>query len=124
MKKMDYVDLFALPLPRKNLAKYRRTAQIFARVIKEFGAVEYREFVGDDLHPKGMTPFTKNIRLKRGEVLIGAYLVYRNRAGRDRANKKMMADPRMKKMMEEMSKKPLFDVKRMLYGGFKTIVRM
>jgi uncharacterized protein YbaA (DUF1428 family) len=124
MKKMDYVDLFALPLPRKNLAKYRRTAQTFARVIKEFGAVEYREFVGDDLHPKGMTPFTKNIKLKRGEVLVGAYLVYHSRALRDRANKKMMADPRMKKMMEEMSKKPLFDVKRMLYGGFKTIVRM
>jgi len=124
MKKMDYVDLFALPLPKKNLAKYRRTAQLFARVIKEFGAVEYREFVGDDLHPKGMTPFTKNIRLKRGEALVCACLVYPSRTQRDRANKKMMNDPRMKKMMEEMSKKPLFDVKRMLYGGFKTIVRM
>ena len=124
MKKMDYVDLFALPLPRKNLAKYRRTAQLFARVIKEFGALEYREFVGDNLHPKGMTGFLKNIRLKRGEVLVGAYIVYPSRAHRDRANKKMMADPRLKKMMEEMSKKPLFNVKRMLYGGFKTIVRM
>lgn len=124
MKKMDYVDLFALPLPKKNLARYRRTAQIFAKVIKKYGAVEYREFVGDDLHPKGMTPFTKNIRLKKGEVLIGAYVVYRNRAGRDRAGKKMMADPQIKKMMEEMSRRPLFEVKRMLYGGFRTIVRM
>jgi len=124
MKKTDYVDLFALPLPRKNLAKYRRTAQLFARVIKEFGAMEYREFVGDDLHPKGMTSFTKNIKLRKGEVLVGAYVVYHHRVHRDRANQKMMADPRMKKMMEEMCKKPLFDVKRMLYGGFKTIVRM
>lgn len=124
MKKMDYVDLFALPLPKKNLAKYRRMAQLFARVIKDYGAVEYREFVGDDLHPKGAVPFTKNIKLKKGEVLIGAYVVYRNRAGRDRANKKLMADPRIKKSMEDWNKNPVFDMKRMLYGGFKTIVRM
>lgn len=124
MKKMDYVDLFALPLPKKNLAKYRRTAQIFAKVGRKFGIVEYREFVGDDLRAKWGKPFTKNIKLKRGEVLIGAYVVFRNRTARDRANQKMMADPQMKKMMEEMNKKPLFDVKRMLYGGFKTIVRM
>jgi len=124
MRKMDYVDLFALPLPKKNLAKYRRMAEFFAKLIKEYGALEYREFVGDDLHPKGGTPFTKNIKLKKGEVLIGAYVVYPSRARRDRANKKLMADPRIKKSMEEWSQNPLFDMKRMLYGGFKTIVRL
>ena len=123
MKKMDYVDLFALPLPKKNMARYIRSARLFARVIKDCGARDYRGFVGDDLHAKGMTPFTRDIKLRGGEVLVCAYVLYDSRAARDRASKKMMADPRMEKEMQAMSKNPPFDFKRMLYGGFQTIVQ-
>ena len=124
MKKMDYVDLFAVPLPRKNLSRYKRSAQLYSKVIKDHGARDYREFIGDDLHPRGMVPFTQDIRLRSGEVLVCAYVLYDSRRARDRANRKMMADPRMKKEMELMTKNPPFDMKRMLYGGFKTIVRL
>ena len=41
-----------------------------------------------------------------------------DKATYDAANKKMMEDPRMKKMMENMP----FDGKRMIYGGFESIV--
>ena len=120
MKKMDYVDLFALPLPKKNIGRYRRDAQKFGKVIKDLGALDYREFVGDDLFPEGMSPWPSHIKLKRGEVLIGSFVIYRSRSHRDQVIKKMMEDPRMKKMMNN----PMpFDMKRMLYGGFKTIVR-
>jgi uncharacterized protein YbaA (DUF1428 family) len=119
VKKMDYVDLFALPLPKKNIARYRRDAQKFAEVIKDLGALEYREFVGDDLYPKGMTPWPRHIKLKRGEVLIGSFVIYRSRAHRDQVNKRMMKDPRMTEMMKKAMP---FDLKRMLYGGFRTFV--
>jgi uncharacterized protein YbaA (DUF1428 family) len=120
MKKMDYVDLFALPIPKKNMARYQRIAEKFGKLITELGAVEYREFVGDDLHPKGMTPWTNNVKLKKGEVLVSSFIIYKSRTHRDQVNKKMMKDPRMKEMMQEPM---LFDMKRMLYGGFKTFVR-
>ncbi len=124
MKKMDYVDLFLLPIPRKNIARYKRSARLFAKVIRSHGAVDYREFAGDDLHSPGMVPFTKNVKVKKGEVLVGAYVRYPSRTVRDRANRKMMTDPRMEKAMKDMMKNPPFDMKRMLYGGFKTIVVM
>ena len=124
MKKMDYVDLFAVRIPKRNVAKYKRSAKVYARVIKRLGALDYREFIGDDLHAKGMTPFTKDVKLKSGEALVCAYVLYHSRADRDRANRKMMVDPEMKKEIDRMNTHPLFDMKRMLYGGFKTIVRL
>ncbi len=120
--KMDYVDLFALPLPKKNLARYRKMAQFFAKFIKKYGALEYREFASDDIRPKGMVSFLTSIKLKPGEILIGAYVVYKSRAHRDLVNKKMMTDPQMGECMKNQVMP--FDVKRMHYGGFKTIVRL
>lgn len=116
-----YVDMYILPVPKGNLAAYRRLAQRWGEIIAEHGALEYREFLGDDLKVKGMTPFTSNIKLKRGEVLITAICGFRSKSHRNQVNKKAMDDPRMKDLMPG---KPLFDMKRMLYGGFSTIVRM
>ena len=31
----EYVDLFILPIPKKNLAAYRRVAQRFGKIIEE-----------------------------------------------------------------------------------------
>jgi uncharacterized protein YbaA (DUF1428 family) len=121
MKKIaGYVDLFLLPLPRKNLARYRRSARSFGKFVKKHGALDYREFLGDDLHSKGMTPFTRYYKLKSGEGLVGSYVLYRNRAHRDQVNKKMMSDPEMKEGMQSIP----FDMRRMCYGGFKTIFTM
>ena len=116
-----YVDLYMLPVPRKNLAAYRRSAQGFGKIIAQHGALEYREWVGDDLSPKFGVAFPSKIKLKTGEVLISSVVEYRSKAHRNQVNKKAMNDPRMKALMP---KKPLFDMKRMCYGGFKTIVKM
>jgi uncharacterized protein YbaA (DUF1428 family) len=116
-----YVDLYILPIPKKNLSAYRRIAQQFGKIIEDHGALEYREWVGDDLKVKGMTPFTSKIKLKPGEVLISSVVEFRSKSHRNQVNKKSMNDPRMKALMGE---KPLFDMQRMLYGGFSTIVKM
>ncbi|MCI0415733.1 DUF1428 domain-containing protein [bacterium] len=116
-----YVDLFLLPVPKRNLSKYRRLAQRFGEVIRDHGALEYREWLGDDLHVKGIGAFPSKIKLKSGEVLISSAIEFRSKSHRDQVNKAMMNDPRMKRLMEE---KPVFDLKRMLYGGFSTIVKM
>jgi len=120
--KAGYVDLFLLPLPKKKLAAYQKMAARFAAFVKKHGAIDYREFMGDDLHVPQMTPFTRFYKLKKGEGLVGSVVYYRNRAHRDAVNKKMMTDPGMN---SDMSNQPMpFDMKRMCYGGFKTIVTM
>ncbi len=116
-----YVDGFVLPIPKKNMEAYRRMAAKAGKVWRDHGALEYRECVGDDLNVKNMgTGFPRQIKTKPGETVVFSWIVYKSRAHRDSVNKKVMKDPRIASMMNE---KPVpFDVKRMLYGGFKVLV--
>ena len=117
---MRYVDGFVVPVPEKNLKLYRSIAQKAGKIWKEHGALEYIEAVGDDLENSFGVPFTKAVKLKPGEIPLFSFIVYKSRADRDRVNKKVMADPRLKKMMDGG---PMpFEVKRMVYGGFKVLV--
>jgi uncharacterized protein YbaA (DUF1428 family) len=117
---MRYVDGYLLPLPRKSLAAYRRLATKAGRIWREHGALEYRECVGDDLDVKGLLPFPRQMRLKRGETAVFSWIVFRSRRHRDRVNARVMKDKRLAGMMAP--KAMPFDVKRMAYGGFKVLV--
>ena len=117
---MKYVDGFVLPVPKKNLAAYRRMAQKASKVWREHGALEYRECVGDDLKVKMGVPFPKLARARPGETVVLAYIVYKSRAHRDQVTARVMKDPRLANMCDP--KNMPFDFKRMSYGGFTTIV--
>ena len=117
---MKYVDGFVVPVPKKNVPAYRRMAKQAGKIWREHGALEYRECIGDDLKVKMGLPFPRLSRLKPGETVFFSWIVYKSRAHRDSVNKKVMQDPRMAKMMN-MKAMP-FDVRRMAYGGFKTLV--
>src|SRR5688500_5310543 len=115
---MSYVDGFVLPVPKKNLADYRRMARKAGKIWREHGALDYRECVGDDLAPKFGMPFPKLSKLKAGETVVFSWIVFKSRADRDRVNAKVMKDPRLTSGTKTMP----FDMKRMAYGGFKTLV--
>lgn len=115
-----YVDGYVIPIPTRNLPAYKRMARMSAKVWREHGALEYRECVGDDLSMPGMLGFPRGIRARKGETVLFSWITYRSRAHRDRVNAKVMNDPRMHQLMKD-GKCP-FDMKRMLFGGFKTIV--
>jgi uncharacterized protein YbaA (DUF1428 family) len=116
---MRYVDGFVLAVPKKNLAAYRRMSQKAGKIWREYGALEYRECAGDDFRVKVGLPFPRLVRLKKGETVVFAWIVYKSRADRDRVNAKVMKDPRLPKMGSQSMP---FDVKRMSYGGFKVFV--
>lgn len=118
---MAYVDGFLLPIPRKNLAAYQRMARKAGQIWREHGAIEYRECSGDDLDVKMALPFTRLIKVKRGETVIFSWVAYKSRAHRDRVLAKVMKDPRLAGMDP---KRLPFDPKRMAYGGFETIVSL
>jgi uncharacterized protein YbaA (DUF1428 family) len=117
---MAYVDGFVLPVPKKNLAAYRRMSKKAGKIWREHGALEYREAAGDDLAVKMGLPFPKLAKTKAGETVVFAWILYKSRAHRDRVNAKVMKDPRL--MADMDTKKMPFDVKRMAYGGFKVFV--
>lgn len=115
-----FVDGFVLVVPKKKIEAYRRLAQKACKIWMEYGALEYRETVAEDVDVKMGVPFPKLAKTKPGETVVFAYIVYKSRAHRDRVNAKVMKDPRLAGMCDP--KNPPFDFKRMTYGGFKTIV--
>jgi len=117
---MQYVDGFVLPVPKKNLAAYRLMAKKAGKVWRDHGALEVKECVAEDVKVGKLTSFPQSVKLKPGETVVFSWIVYKSRAHRDRVNAKVMKDPRLAKMMDP--KKMPFDAKRMIYGGFETLV--
>lgn len=118
---MAYVDGFVLPVPRRKLDAYRRLARFAGKIWKEYGALEYVECVADDVKPGKWTSFPQSVKLRKGEIVVFSYIVYKSRSQRDRIMKKIMVEPRFKKYMDP--KNMPFDGKRMIWGGFRTIVK-
>lgn len=115
---MHYVDGFVVPVPRKQLGAYRSLARKAGKIWREHGALEFVECVADDVKPGKLTSFPQSVKLKRGEVVVFSYIVYKSRTQRDRILAKVMADPRLKMDPGDMP----FDGRRMFWGGFKTLV--
>ncbi len=115
----NYVDGFVIPVKKKNLKAYRRMAALGCRIWMEYGALDYYECVGDDLKVEWGWTFPRMCKLKPGETVIFAFIVYKSKGHRNQINAKVMKDPRMKM---EGNKVP-FDMKRFAMGGFKVLIR-
>jgi uncharacterized protein YbaA (DUF1428 family) len=109
-----------LPVPTKNLAAYRKMAANAGKIWREHGALDYKECAGDELDTKFGVPFGKQMKLKRGETVVFAWIVFKSKADRNRVNAKVMKDPRINEGVDP--KKMPFDMKRMVYGGFNVLV--
>ena len=114
-----YVDGFVIPLPKNKIDEYRRIAEKSGEVWRDHDALEYREWLGEDLNVKGRVPFSRLIDCKPDETVVFAWIVFESRAHRDEVNAKVMKDPRLAKMGPEAMP---FDCKRMAYGGFEVLV--
>jgi uncharacterized protein YbaA (DUF1428 family) len=115
---MPYIDSFVLAVPKKNVEKYRQMAQQSSAVWREHGALEYKEWIAEDVKPGEVTSFPQAVQAKEDEIVVVAWAVYKSRAHRDEVMTKVMNDPRMK---IEPSTLP-FDGKRMFWGGFEPLV--
>ena len=117
---MSYVDGFVLVVPKKNLAAYKTMARKAGKIWREHGALDYHECVGDDLKTKYGLPFPKLTKAKPNEIVLFSFIVYKSRAHRDKVNAKVMSDPRLESAAKDMP----FDMKRMAFGGFKTLFQV
>ena len=119
---MPYVDGFVVPVPKRNLKAYRKLSTRSGKIWREHGALDYWECVADDVKPGKVTSFPQSVKLKAGETVLFSWIVYKSRAHRDQVNARVVADPRLDKLMN--GKRAPFDAKRMIYGGFKSLVRL
>lgn len=120
----NYIDGFVFPIPRTHLDEYRAVAVQVAEIWKEYGALAYSEWVGDDLTLEGTRSFMEVADLKEDEVVVFGWVVFPSKETRDTANKQVPTDPRMTELVTPLteSTKLIFDASRMVYGGFKPLV--
>ena len=115
---MAYLEGFVAAVPAANKEAYRKHATEAAPLFREFGGTRMVECWGDDIPDGKITDFKGAVQAKDDEVVVFSWLEYPDKAARDAANVKIMSDPRMKDMGAQMP----FDGKRMIYGGFGSIV--
>jgi len=125
-KQTKYVDGFVFVVSKKKLAGYRKMAQLGRKTWMKYGALDYKECMGDDLRPKAMggmkhLSFLNMAKAKSGETVWFSFIVYRSKKHRDEVNAKVMKDPTMND--PKWKDKPMpFDMRRFAYGGFKVVV--
>jgi uncharacterized protein YbaA (DUF1428 family) len=113
---MTYVQGFVLAVPTANREAYEQHAAEAAPLFREFGVTRVVEAWGDDVPDGKVTDFKGAVKAEPGETVVFSWFEYPDRATRDAANEKMMSDPRMENMSMP------FDGKRMIMGGFASIV--
>ncbi len=122
---MTYIDGFVIKMPKKNVEAYKKMARLGRKVWMKHGALQYVEAIGDDLAPSPTGPasrvFPKLVKAGADDVVFFSFIVFKNKAHRDRVNKKVMADPAMNDPNFDTQSMP-FEMKDMSYGGFKSVV--
>ena len=115
---MTYVEGFIVPVPKANRDEYRSHALGAAPLFHEFGAARMVEAWANDVPDGKVTDFRKAVQATDDEDVIFSWFEYPSREARDAANQRMMSDDRMKEMGEAMP----FDGKRMVMGGFASLL--
>ena len=115
-----YIDGFILPVPRTRLEAYRRLVEAVSEIWKEHGALDYREYVGDDLMLEGTRSFSDVVAATADEAIVFGWVVFESREARDVANRRVAADPRMASLINASNSG--FEARRMAYGGFQSFV--
>lgn len=112
-----YVDGYLLPVPAANRDAYRTMAQKVGEVLVDYGALRVVEAWGDDVPDGKVTDFRRATLAQEDEGVVFAWVEWPSKQVRDAAWAKSVEDPRMK------PEGPMpFDGKRMIYGGFETLL--
>ena len=121
----NYIDGFVFPVTRIHLKEYKSVAEKVAKIWKEYGALAYFEYVGEDLKLEGTRSFVELVDLKEDEAIIFGWIVFPSKEIRDRANKQVSNDSRMVDLVTPLTKpeRLIFVAERMVYGGFQPLVQ-
>jgi uncharacterized protein YbaA (DUF1428 family) len=117
---MTYVDGFIIAVPTAKREEFRKHAVAVAAIWKEHGALKVVECWGDDVPDGKLTSFPMAVHKQPDETVVFSWVVWPSRAARDAGSAKMMADQRIQPDVLPMP----FDGKRLIFGGFETIVEV
>ncbi len=120
----NYIDGYAFPISKNHVSKYKEVAEQVAHIWKEYGALSYSEFLGDDLAFDGLKSFPDLLDSKETETVIIGWVVFKSKEDRDAIHQKVRQDPRMGELLKPLMNPEdlIFNAGRMAFGGFKPLI--
>ena len=120
----NFVDGFVFPIKKVHLNTYRVIVPKVAEIWKSYGALDYFEHVYDDLAIEGTRRFDTLLSTSQDETVVFGWVTFESRESRDMAHKNVATDKKMADLVAPLmdSEQPIFDAKRMIYGGFKSMM--
>lgn len=116
---MSYVDGYVIAVKTAQKAQYVAMAKACAPIFKDHGALKVVENWGDDVPEGKLTSFPMAVKCEEDETVVFSWICWPSKAARDSGMKSAMNDERMQQW--DPNDLP-FDGKRMIFGGFETIV--
>lgn len=116
---MTYIDGFVLAVPTAKKDAYRAHAESVIGMFRRYGAVQMMETWGVDVPDGKLTSFPMAVKLRPDETVVFSWVVWPDKATRDKAWADMPNDPQM----SETTEVP-FDAKRMIFGGFEPLLEV
>ncbi len=120
---MTYIDGFVIAVPTAARQRFIDHARHFDALFLELGALRVVECWGDDVPDGKLTDFRRAVQATADETVAFSWVEWPDKATRDAAMQKMREDPRMDPSNPDNPPMP-FDGKRMIFGGFETVVEM
>jgi uncharacterized protein YbaA (DUF1428 family) len=112
-----YVDGFVVPVPEGNRDAYQQLASKMAKVFRQHGAARVVEAIADDVQHGKVTDFYRAVKAEDGETVVFSFIEWPDKATRDEAWQKIMADESLKPQGDMP-----FNGQRMFWGGFDTVL--
>ena len=116
---MSYVEGFVIAAPTANKQEVIDFSARMDPIFLEYGATRVVECWGDDVPHGKLTDFHRAVAARDDETVMFSWVEWPDKATRDAGMKKMMEDPRM-----DPSNPMPFDGKRMIFGGFATVLAL
>jgi len=117
---MTYTDVFLAAVPDDKREEYIQHAEKFCDMFQSLGALEYSEHWADDVPDGKKTDMNRAVAKKEGESVVIGWMIWTDKDARDAAWEKVEADPKMAELGASLP----IDGSRMIFGGFKQIVRV
>lgn len=114
-----YVQGFLVPVPAAKEGDYLAMAKTFDALFMEYGALEVVEAWEDDVPDGKVTDFRRAVAAEADEKVVFSWVIWPDKDTAKAAEEKMMAS----EAMPDMSQMP-FDGKRLVYGGFRSILEL
>ena len=110
-------SLLAVKTARKD--DYAKLVAAMYEVMKDYGVIGAMENWAEDVPMGENTSFPRALKLEADETVVLSWLIFPDKAARDRCMNEGMQDPRMGPLFADMP----VDGPRMIWGGFEPIFK-